>query len=251
MSTTSRRRLSGIGTMPRMRHLATELNRQHTVETTVYRRLHAHQGRQIPQLYASVDVDMALPATATPWQRKNLFSIRGLLMEYIPGFTLANLVVSAPRSSWQEIVIQAVREVQILGDYEIANEDVRPENFLVAPPQECDNNNYNSNSSPGQSFHYPTGYRVVMIDFAMCRFREPDMTDLQWERLKCNLEEENAVGLLMKKKLANQGFELQYRESGRYSQFAEGEEEVEDGMVAFLRSGGRNKKREPLREMSV
>ena len=213
--------------------LASELRRQHATELAVYQRLQRYHGFQVPRLYASVSMSSTTPLSASSWQRKFLFTVPGLLVEHISGFPLSD-IKSAPTPAWQGIVNQAVRSVHLLAEYNVANEDVRLHNFLVCPDR-------------------PGHYRVVMIDFAMCRFRHPVLTDFQWGRLKCNLDEANGVGMLMQKILSNHGIKIDYKIDERYFPFAE--TEAEDGneneWSRFLREGGGSKKREPCREMSI
>ena len=45
------------------------------------------------------------------------FKIKGLLLQYVDGFSLWDMVQHCPRASWQAIVDQAVSAVQTLGDY--------------------------------------------------------------------------------------------------------------------------------------
>ena len=62
-----------------------------------------------------------------------------------------------------------------------------------------------------------------MIDFAQCRFREKNESDLQWGRAKWTQDEEGAVEAVMKSRLAKQGFKLNYEPSMRYLEWAERE----------------------------
>jgi len=109
----------------------------------------------------------------------------------------------APRTSWQNIVDQAVAIVRIVGDNYILNRDVRPENFVVTQVSEHD-------------------YKVFMIDFALCRFKGENESNAEWADAKFTKDEEGAVGLIMKKRLLNKyGFELHYETSLRYFEEAE------------------------------
>lgn len=208
--------------------LADEMRRMHATETRVYKTLSASQGKQIPRLYASVDVTMAVEG-GTPWHRQEeLFSIGGILIEYIPGFTLRDMPAVAPRSSWQDIMDEALEAVDILGDHDILNRDVHPGNFMVLPLPE--------------RHQHPRGYRVCMIDFGLCQFRGPHESDVEWGRRKFEQDEEGAVGLVMKEMLAEQhGFDLRYRDSGRYCEFAgagKAERLTDEDRIRMRRSGG-------------
>jgi len=68
---------------------------------------------------------------------------------------------------------QAVKVVRLLDDYFIRNEDVRPSNIVIS---ELPSN----------------GYRVVMIDFGECTWRE-DESDEEWNRDKWCDDEEGSI----------------------------------------------------------
>lgn len=180
-------------------------------ETTVYTKLRSYQGTRIPRLFAPVTLRI------TPLHLENgvdsapsdseLFQVHGILLELIPGFTLAQLDEDkAPRTSWQAIVDQAIQTVHILSDHNILNGDIRTPNILITPDADVQG-----------------GYRVIMIDFAQCRFRGEDESDLKWGRAKWSQDEEGAIGLVMKARLKKFGFNLKYEGSMRYLEWAEGE----------------------------
>ena len=55
----------------------------------------------------------------------------GILIEYIDGFNLCYLKTMAPQSQWQAIYEDAIRIVNLVGDYGVLNNEVYPENFMV------------------------------------------------------------------------------------------------------------------------
>ena len=69
--------------------------------------------------------------TNIPQQFLKYFDIRGILIEYIEGFNLSELETKAPKSQWQVICDDAICIINLIGDHEMMNNDVRPENFLV------------------------------------------------------------------------------------------------------------------------
>ncbi|KAK7424471.1 hypothetical protein QQX98_000436 [Neonectria punicea] len=81
--------------------------------------------------------------------------MKGILPEYLAGFPLSTIAGNAPQSSWQDIIDQAIEIVHILGDNDILNQDVRPDNFMVVPKGE-----------KGQE------YQVYMTGFGQCRLRD-------------------------------------------------------------------------------
>ncbi|KAG5660348.1 hypothetical protein KAF25_002954 [Fusarium avenaceum] len=91
-------------------------------------------------------------------QQKDVFLL------YLPGYSLSSMMTNVPREEWQGIGDQHVQKVDVLGDYNILNRDVRPDNFMVVLDIDS--------------------YRDLMIDFANCRFRREDETDADWGSVK-------------------------------------------------------------------
>ncbi|KAK7422777.1 hypothetical protein QQZ08_009402 [Neonectria magnoliae] len=200
--------------------LADELLRLYKTEVAVYDRLHEYQGRVIPRLLAAIDIDIAPTGHATEVSEKGgfePFKVKGLLLQYIDGCDLWGIVHRFPRSSWQDIVDQALAIIRVLGDYNILNKDVRPENFMV------------STTTEGRQQEEEGQHRVFMIDFALCRFREQDESDLEWGRAKFSKDEEGAIALRMKKLLSEKhDFQLHYEDPLRYLEWAEREDSFPD-----------------------
>ncbi|KAF4466101.1 hypothetical protein FALBO_7037 [Fusarium albosuccineum] len=143
------------------------------------------------------------------------FKIKGLLLQYIKGSNLWDMVDHFPQSSWQDIVDQAVGTVHLLGHHNILNQDVRPENFMVSTRAEA-----------GQTYG-----QVFMIDFALCRFRGQNESESEWGRDKHTRDETGAVGLRMKKFLGERGFDLKSERSRRYAQWANRDMPSRDGAI--------------------
>jgi hypothetical protein len=180
-------------------------------ETAVYNKLQQYQGTRIPRLFASVALSAKTPSCKYRVDSE-LFQIHGVLLEFIPGFTLAQLNNDkAPPSSWQGIIDQAIQTVHILSDHGILNEDVRTSNILVT-----------------QDAQGKDGYRVVMIDFALCRFLGKDESDSEWGRAKWRQDEEGAVGMVMQLRLKKLGFDLKFEHSLRFLEWAEKESEEKE-----------------------
>lgn len=72
--------------------------------------------------------------------------------------------------------------LRLIKDYNILNRDIRPDNFIVSPLPNKQNNYL---------------YSVYIIDFGLCRIRGKDKTDFEWERAKLTKDEEEAVGLII------------------------------------------------------
>ncbi len=173
--------------------LADECLQTFLYEAAVYEALREHQGKKIPRVLAAVDLNLTPPGV----EDHELFHAKGILLEYIDGFDLFDLPDHAPRSAWQAIVDDAIAAVHILGDHNILDEDRHLRNFIVSP-------------KPDGEFH------VFMIDFGYCKFRGKDESDLAWANAKFTQDEEGAVGLVMKGKLGDLGFNLRYERSSRY-----------------------------------
>lgn len=195
--------------------LADEHLRLHKTEVTAYRRMHGQQGRTIPRLLAPVSLVLRAGSDAIKPKIENdglvdfePFKLKGILLEYINRFSLSDMVDHAPQSNWQAIVDQEVTAVRLLRDYDILNRDVRPDNFIIT-------------SAPD--------FQVFMLDFALCRFRGEEQSDLEWGKAKKTKDEEGAVGLVMRKRLGKHGFELEYESSGRDSRWADTDDSFPEG----------------------
>ncbi|KAK3705245.1 hypothetical protein LTR37_013406 [Vermiconidia calcicola] len=134
----------------------------------VYSKLRSYQGTSIPKLIAKVTVDIAPSHTSqSSSDGANLLHVSGILMESISGTTLSELGSSGiPRPCWQSIVDRAVGSIHILSDHNMLNDDVRPSNVVIAQDAEAKD-----------------GYRIAMIDFAQCRFRDGEESDFDWAGL--------------------------------------------------------------------
>ncbi|OAA58119.1 Protein kinase-like domain protein [Niveomyces insectorum RCEF 264] len=187
--------------------LTVQVDKLFDAETAVYDALRDIQGKLVPRLIASVRLAVS-PSNASVGcaDAAGLLHVKGILLEYIDGFSLAKVQDHAPRSEWQGIVDQAIGVVQVIGDHGILNRDVRPDNFIV---QRVGNG----------------AYRTFMIDFGLARLRGRDESDRDWAKAKLNKDEEGAVGLVMKKRLAREGFELRFACSDRFMEWAGGDDE--------------------------
>ena len=74
---------------------------------------------------------------------------------------------------------EAIKIVNLLGDRDILNQDVKARNFIVRKHPRKDE------------------YQVLMIDFSLCEFRQPKQTDEEWSKAKRLQDEEGAVGAIM------------------------------------------------------
>ncbi|CAK7200621.1 hypothetical protein SEUCBS139899_003319 [Sporothrix eucalyptigena] len=196
--------------------LAEQADKLYNNETNAYDALGDIQGELVPRLVARVSLALSTPDVnnngANVTNNEDLLPVKGVLLQFIPGFSLGEVQDHAPKSAWQTIVDQAVAAVQAAGDRGILNRDVRPDSFLVQRTGDSTNSE---------------NYKVVMIDFGLSRLRGADESDRDWAKAKLRKDEEGAVGLVMKKRLSSQGFELHYENSDRYMEYAGGDDEDE------------------------
>ena len=184
-------------------YLHSECSDLFSTEVHAYDMLRSLQGKQIAKLYSTVSIPLNSDAP-----KEALLTINGLLLEYVPGPTLSDMVESAPREKWQSIVDRAVnivRDYSLLG---ILNKDVRCSNFIV------------NEAVPDDDQH-----RVVMLDFALSNFRESEQSEAEWGAAKWSQDEEGAVGAVMRTRLAKVGFDLKYVPSNQWFEYAPGEDE--------------------------
>lgn len=177
------------------------------MEANVYEELREHQGRLIPRLYSRVEY-FTNPADGEPLgDTPELFTVPGILLEYIGGFRLSNLPEHVDRSGWNYLVSRAVQVTgAVLNKSRVLNKDVRPDNMLVTRDETAER-----------------GYRLAMIDFGCCELREEGMSDEEWGREKNGWDEEGAMGEIMKIKLKEVGFQLEYDRPRTWAAFADRE----------------------------
>jgi hypothetical protein len=85
-----------------------------------------------------------------------------VLLKDCDGFSLDKLADNALIRCWQSIYDDAVFIVNSISDYNILNKDIKPENFIVRKI----------------SFNGNTKYKLVIIDFTLCRARMFNESDV-------------------------------------------------------------------------
>jgi serine/threonine protein kinase len=151
--------------------------RSHEVELEIYDRLVDMQGIHVPTIFA--DVRLA-PQHCTTGRDESLTQhteVRAILMEYIPGFPLSDIITEVPESDWASICDQAVDVVMNIADSDFINFDVKTRNIIVR------------RSEAGS-------YQVFYLDFGECGFRDPSDSDEVWRERKRRTDEEGAVGYI-------------------------------------------------------
>ncbi len=177
-------------------------------EVDMHERLKDHQGAGVPQPLTLVTC-MPYESPGGDGLPMELLEVKGVLLELISGFALGELEKNAPKEAWQSICDGAVQLVHtLLHDHEILNEDIRIQNVLIS----------RSRSDIGTE---DEEYRVVMLDFANCRFQGSEESDVEWGKVKGLEDEEDAIGRVMQMRLKEvAGFHLDLSElpSGRYEE---------------------------------
>jgi len=176
-------------------------------ETRAYECLESLQGQQIPRFLSKVTV------SRNPFAQvegcgvdDNAFDTRGVLIEYIPGPSLEDLAEHVPPEHWQYCVDEAVQIVRTYAILPFLNKDVKIRNILVSPA--------------ATGWHHA---RIVMIDFGLCQFRNPDESDAEWGFAKWFQDEEGAIGVVMRSRLKGRGPEITYTPSRRWHEYSDNE----------------------------
>jgi hypothetical protein len=169
-------------------------------EVQVYSTLKDVQGTDIPKHFACVTVPTSGEEAVSQYA-----DIPGVLLQQIEGFCLVDVAAHAPRESWQFICEDAIRIVNLLTERGILNLDVRTRSFIVRRDMENE-------------------FKPVMIDFALCKFREEFDDDEDWRLWKSGADEEGAIGRYMQRIL--QGGFVYHRNA--YNQKLDEEFKMED-----------------------
>ncbi len=114
-------------------------------------------------------------------------------MEYISGPAFETMPETVPRDQWQDLVDQAVGCVRSYIDWGVLKRAVEPENFIATP-----------RATPG------TVYQVFMVNFAKCKFWEPEQSTAEWGALKSRCFEQDNIGRCMRFRLRQHEFDLKY-----------------------------------------
>ncbi|KAL9104189.1 MAG: hypothetical protein Q9163_000841 [Psora crenata] len=167
--------------LDRCRHL-------HSCEIEAYNRLEDLQGTRVPRFFADVLLD------DSPFENAPL-EVRGVLLELVDGYHLSDIAKYAHPSSWQHICDEAIRTTNLISDHGILNEDIKPHNVLVRTPKNF------------------SDYKIVIIDFAQCRFQEANQPEAAWRHEKWRQDEEGAIGYVMAQRLKGA---FEYKASYRF-----------------------------------
>ncbi|KAJ5100271.1 hypothetical protein N7456_006323 [Penicillium angulare] len=174
-------------------------------EKEAYQTLHDSQGKDVPRLIA----DVFISGGDTDFPQPHSQEFPGILLQHIKGFPLTDITDHAPKELWQSICDDAIRIINLMGDKGILNEDVNTRSFIVdLDPEET------------------LGFKVTMIDLALCSFRREYEDEQEWTESKAiEEEEEEAIGIVMQHKLGG-GFvyhrSVRYKKPASYYEDGEG-----------------------------
>lgn len=180
-------------------------------ETQAYHKLKELQGYEIPHLLAEgrLQLSSSQESIESMTGDEEFFQVKAILIEFIDGYMLEDMLYHAPKEDWVDIVDESVRIVRLMDDYNLLKGVFRRA-FVMVSPQ----------TSEIEEFEY----RIVFIDFGLCRFRYDEETDKKWGRRKFYEGGEEAIGLVMQDIMKRQcGYEYDFTPSGKYDEFAEKE----------------------------
>lgn len=167
-------------------------------------------------------------SSSSPPSHADLFTMRAILLEYIPGHTIRQVAQKVPQHAWQDVCNQAICIVDSCSDFGVLNKDVRLDNFIVTrtSPARRGTEPEKKKQQQQDTETNPEIYKVYMIDFAQCRLRRPGKTDHDWGRAKWIQDEEGAIGTVLRHRLQQDtGVQLEYEPSLRLLQWAPAEDD--------------------------
>ena len=169
----------------------------YSTEVRAYESLSCIQGRNIPKLFATVTLKYE---TCSKNEYQKFFEAPGILMEYIEGINLMDIFDHLDSSFWVSIVESARSLVGRIWELNFFNDDVHPSHVIVRKVND----------------HNDPHYEPVMIDFALGEIRGAEVSDDDWHKAKCYLEEENTIGEIMSKMFRIKGNEWCDKDIRRY-----------------------------------
>jgi hypothetical protein len=150
----------------------------HEVELDIYDRLVDMQGTHVPTIFADVRLNLQHDTTGKDESLTQYSEVRAILMEYIPGFPLSDIVTEVLESDWAPICDQAIEVIRKITDNDFINFDIQTRNILVRRSEEG-------------------SYEVFYLNFGECGLRDLSDSDEIWRARKCQKNEEGAVDYIM------------------------------------------------------
>ncbi|KAJ4318761.1 hypothetical protein N0V94_004275 [Neodidymelliopsis sp. IMI 364377] len=158
--------------------------RMYSAELEVYRRARKHRidGIHVPRFISSVRIPRSYHSKHCQHRGASIKGRPGVLMQYIPGFSLIDLYYeefpAPPRQDWQYIVDDGKGVVQ----YYMQHMDMR---------------NEDDNLARNTVVHWDPitqKWKCKLIDFGHCLFREEGMSDWDWRKNQAWIDEEDCIG---------------------------------------------------------
>lgn len=148
----------------------------HSCKIEAYSRLKNIQGKSVSRFLVNVRLNIFFIQDV-------FFEVQSILLELIIEYSLDDLTKYIYQLSWQRICDETIRNINLVSDHEILNENVKSRNVLIRT-----HNNLSK-------------YEVIIIDFAQCRFREMSQSKAAWKHEKWRQNEKKAIEYIMKRKL--------------------------------------------------
>ena len=165
-------------------------------ERAAYERLRSLQGTKIPRVYGVVEREVVIPGAHPDGESAVAENIPGLLLEYVPSVTLREVIETwkardppLPNGILAALCEKAVQIVERVSDFDVLNEDVHMDNFLIRQP-------FATASSQGESGLSTVEDAVVLVDLGHCRVRREDESEEEWMRAKWYQDEAGAAGFV-------------------------------------------------------
>jgi hypothetical protein len=158
--------------------------RMYSAELEVYRRARKHgiDGIHVPRFISSVRIPPSYHSKHCQYHGASIKGRPGMLMQYIPGFSLIDLYYEESpvpaRSDWQYIVDDGLGIVH----YYMQHMDMR---------------NEDDNLARNTVVHWDPitqKWKCKLIDFGHCLFREEGMSDWDWRKCQAWIDEETCIG---------------------------------------------------------
>ncbi|KAF2657459.1 hypothetical protein K491DRAFT_691096 [Lophiostoma macrostomum CBS 122681] len=154
--------------------------KMYRAELEVYRRTDPLWGFDVPRFLEQIQVSNY---DSSHYVEKSPTAVQGILLQYVPGFSLTELYESKippiPRELWTPVIQDAIRVTHEFGKLGIRCDDNCPRNTIV---------------------HWDpiiSAYRCMLIDFGHCQFRRPGWSDEDWGRFQACEDEEGGIGMEM------------------------------------------------------
>ncbi len=161
-------------------------------ELAAYRRLGKEGGGAVPRFLGE-----ARFAAGSGGACSEELPVGGILIEYLPGVTMAEFVERAGvYVDWQAVCEQAMAAVDALTRCGVVNSDLHLGNLLV-----------------GTDAGSASGFRVAIIDFGYSRTLGVGESREEWAQRKWEANEKGGVGREMWRRLFEMGVDLRWEKS--------------------------------------